>query len=927
MLWEDFDFRPAPVLSRDAAEALNRLWLEVRRLGQISVTAGLGLDSNEGGVVLSVEPTALNLPPGASNCCPCPVYQFTLAGLSPGCGGNGAYSLPFSGTPDNCVWSGNGSDGSSATLVMVGGAGALSVTTIGGCQAIYTLAAGSCGEFNASLAFASGPYGWPFSIPISCGFTTPPGENCCQCQVYQVVVSGSPGIGGGTYFLTFQTPCVWTQTLFAGSVGLVIPAGGNTATLTLAVDGGITIFTGSVGDCNSFVLMAGDGQTATVTCSQTGPPTPPGGGGGFTPPGSCWTCSPYNLPPTTDVRCEAVASGAGGIPGHSSITVYNRNVRIGWVACCPVVLSIGPWFFSHTAGCCDCNNLPGPLCCQCSEYNLTISGVSAGCDANDTYALFFVGPGCVWQGQGATLGGLAVLTMSDSVGGTAQLVITTGSCQAVYTGAVGNCNSFTLSVLGTPVGTGWPATVTLSCAPIVIPGPGSGVSGGTGPCVPATCQWCDGTQCNGVNNAPYAWTVKIPAGRFGGICGLLNGTNWTLSYFDSCTWEQSQIIGAFGVVMTLRINGNKDSTLTILVFDLANNTTIAKVVYHANQPASGDCCTTFEFVLTSDADCDCPPIPDGGGGSGGGCMNCPDPPGTPASVFFDGSAAGGFTGQFAPLNQKFTMVPTGDPCTFGSPVQFDPVSGGYAQAFMTFGTETFDVEDPGEPQGSDYALFLAVTTSSGGVICWLQYYSPEGGAAGQPDDCCHIPILDLNEQGSPPCTGTFPNAVVPIANCGGSGGGDGGGQGANCATVVSAIPLCCCAGGSGDIMSQCCPDNDLPRTLHGSFTGATGNCGCLPATFTLLWNPAHTQWEIDPTSLPPGFPPATGPCSGAPFNAQFRCMTTSPGTCMEMQFTITEWGLVTSSPSSCDCATQTWTFTGISFSGPCTGTANLTLTS
>src|SRR5579859_5278822 len=147
MLWEDFEFRPAPFLSQNTAEALNRLYLEVRRLGQISVTAGLTLDSSEGGVVLSVEPTALSLPPGASNCCPCPVYGFTLAGLSPGCGGNGTYTLSFAGFSDNCTWQGNGTDGSQAVFVLADGSGALSITTIDGCTAVYVVTGGSCTSF------------------------------------------------------------------------------------------------------------------------------------------------------------------------------------------------------------------------------------------------------------------------------------------------------------------------------------------------------------------------------------------------------------------------------------------------------------------------------------------------------------------------------------------------------------------------------------------------------------------------------------------------------------------------------------------------------------------------------------------------------------------------------------------------------------
>jgi hypothetical protein len=57
MLYDETpDFKPGFLRPQDA-ESLRVLWAEVVRLGQISVTAPLGLDSNEGGVLITLDPS------------------------------------------------------------------------------------------------------------------------------------------------------------------------------------------------------------------------------------------------------------------------------------------------------------------------------------------------------------------------------------------------------------------------------------------------------------------------------------------------------------------------------------------------------------------------------------------------------------------------------------------------------------------------------------------------------------------------------------------------------------------------------------------------------------------------------------------------------------------------------------------------------
>ncbi len=447
----------------------------------------------------------------------------------------------------------------------------------------------------------------------------------------------------------------------------------------------------------------------------------------------------------TDVRCEDTS----GSNQPRVLNVYRRLVDYTYSNGCiyPVTLD---WFLYSTQGCCDCGADIGN-CCNCLTYRFTLSGLSGGCDGNDTYLLQYTGTPCVWSGVGLTTGSAAKLEFPNGMGAgsVAILTITTaGGCQAVFSGLVSNCGSFTLTQLNIIAGSGWPATLDLICGQ----GTGSGV------CVPGTCDFCD--------NPPAYYTVG-PITGFTGNCSVFNGTWRLLPSQTDCEWIATAFANGLPVSVSLSVAGS-GQTLSFIYGNAGSE--IARATFGAPPPERNCCPSTITFTLPSDTYCNC--------GSSGGNL-CPYCDNTPSAVLFDGSSVSpAFTGDYARFAQGWEMQYY-SVCEWLVNNAGEVMPFGNGTAFCEF---TVGGADP-------TVVALQLTDVNGARITY------RGNI--QAGNCCSPVTLKL--EGSPidPAGGggTYPTVISVTLDCTGSTPPPPGEVG--CPQVVTAVPTCCAGTGTG----------------------------------------------------------------------------------------------------------------------------------
>lgn len=127
--------------------------------------------------------------------------------------------------------------------------------------------------------------------------------------------------------------------------------------------------------------------------------------------------------------------------------------------------------------------------------------------------------------------------------------------------------------------------------------------------------------------------------------------------------------------------------------------------------------------------------------------------------------------------------------------------------------------------------------------------------------------------------------------------------------VTTTYPDCCCPS-SGTITVSCC-GNLLPAVLLATVTGATGDCTCLLASFSITWD-GVSRWRSSVGSL----------CSGHTFN--LGCPSGADVTHFNADFDTDLVGTLNTLTASCDPLNLSFAFTGLGV--PCTGSFTVTVT-
>ena len=557
----------------------------------------------------------------------------------------------------------------------------------------------------------------------------------------------------------------------------------------LAYDVTTDAFFGS-GSCwakplNGFALVQGQNYTATLIGQAYSKPLLTVGDDDQP---ACPSYQTYE----TDMRCESDGTG------HMVNNVYRTYVTYAIINGCTFP-SEGEEFLYSTQGCCDCGSVSG-TCCRCTVFTLTLSGLSPGCDGNDTYTLAYSGSPCVWSGVGASTGSQAVLTMpiNSCVGATASLVVTTaGGCQATYSGIVTSETSITLTLNFTGSGTGWPMTVTLTCA------------GGTLCC-----------QCTVYNFM---------------LAGLSTGCDGNGSYSmafsgSNCIWSGSGGSGTGGsATLTFPPNTCIGSTATLTITTAGG----------CQASYSGVVSNALSFVVNLDS------IFSGTGWPASITVTCGDSTGT--GTISGGSGACTYTvtasllWPFAPpadLDLYVKNVTTGDICWFGMPTagalalnhdafpDCDPtpvppeiITGSYSSvnAFRVWYSQWSHcapkvspgtIETMFKVHNTSASLNVLVTTVAGTVIVG------PGATTTVLTDAFAYAGYDTGAQQN------FPNGSPVLIQCAGTGTGTGPtgtgptGTGPTGTGPTGTGPI------SGGIVTGCCPGVGIPMFIRLTFSGS-----------------------------------------------------------------------------------------------------------